>query len=361
MVRSRDVPDVPAYLARPTIPISYLQLLIEILAERGIRKAQLFKELPFPATLLHEPRMSAIQWTRLVLRAQKLTGDPGLGYEYGLRMRPTVHGLFGYAAMSAATMREAIAMVVRYASARQAHFELRLEESARSCQLVLRERFPIPVLRTFFYENILLGLGRGSAVLLGWKLDDFHDCEIAFDTSEPAYYRAWRSRLPRVSFDQPVNALRFPREILDLRPALSDPHAQRQAVAICERELTLATGKGLDLAGRVLAELARSSDSGYASVAEVASRLFFSTRTLKRRLQQEGTTFRDLLSEARNRHACELLARTDLSIEEIADRLGYENPANFSRAFARAAGRTPTQHRAAAKADDRHRARRREA
>jgi AraC-like DNA-binding protein len=265
-------------------------------------------------------------------------------------MRPTVHGLFGFAAMSAATMREAIAMVIRYAGARQAHFELRLEESNRACQLVLHERFPIPVLRTFFYENILLGLGRGTAVLLGWKLDDFRECEIAFDTSEPPYYSAWRSRLPRVSFDQRVNALRFPRKMLDMRPALSDPHARKQAVDICERELTLATGKGFDLAGRVLGELARCGDGGYPSVGDVASRLFLSTRTLKRHLQDEGTTFRSLLSEARKRHADELLTRTDLPVEEIADRLGYENPANFSRAFRRAVGKTPTQYRAQARA-----------
>jgi Helix-turn-helix domain len=63
-------------------------------------------------------------------------------------------------------------------------------------------------------------------------------------------------------------------------------------------------------------------------------------------LQEEGTTFRDLLSEARSRHACELLAGTDLTIEAIAGRLGYQNPANFSRAFGRAAGKTPSQYRA---------------
>jgi AraC-like DNA-binding protein len=341
---------LPAYLARPTIPIAYLELLVELLAERGFPAEALFRGLPVRASLLLEPRMSAVQWTRLVLRAQELSRDPGLGYEYGLRMRPTAHGLLGYAAMTAATMREAIEIVVRYAAARQAHFDLRLEEQGQHCQLVLREKFPIPIARTFFYENILLGLARGSAVLLGRELRDFPDCEVCFDISEPPYYRAWRARLPGLCFDQRVNAVRFPPRYLKLRPALADPHASRQAILLCERELSHAADAASTNAASVLAELERADESsGFPSLAAVAARLGLSGRTLKRRLHQEGTSFSILLNEKRNRDACDLLARTELSIHEIAGRLGYENPANFSRAFVKRLKRTPTEYRAHAR------------
>jgi AraC-like DNA-binding protein len=338
------------HLDRPTIPIAYLELLIEILAERDFTTSDLFAGLPFEASLLAETRMSAVQWTRLVLRAQELTQDAGLGYEYGLRMRPTAHGLIGYAAMTAGTMREAIAIVLRYAGARQSHFDLALEERGNARQLVLRERFPIPVSRTFFYENILLGLARGSAVLLGKELHDFPDCEICFDTSEPSYYDAWRTRLPGLRFDEPVNAVRFPAKYLDYRPALADPHASRQAIALCERELSHALDRAGTSRASVLAEFEYDSEGGgYPALDEVAARLHLSTRTLKRRLLEEGTSFMTLLNEKRTRDARDLLSRTSLSVQEIAGRLGYENPANFSRAFAKSAGQTPTEYRAAVK------------
>jgi AraC-like DNA-binding protein len=345
---ARDNPmQMPAHLHNPTIPISYLQLLVEILAERGFSPAQLFEDLPVPSTLLMAPRMSALQWTRLVLRAQELTRDPGLGYEYGLRMRPTAHGLLGYAAMSAGTVREAIDMVVRYAGARQAHFTLTFEVEERHCQLVLRERFPIPILRTFFYENILLGLARGSAFLLGRELDDFADCEVCFDSPEPPYYQQWRSRLQTLRFNQAVNAVRFPPHYLELRPPLADPHASLQARALCERELALTSEDEGALSVRVLAELRRSDErAGYPSLEEVAGRLFISTRTLKRRLREQGTSFLQLLNDTRKKDACQLLAHTDLSVQAIATRLGYENPANFSRAFAQATGTPPSAYRA---------------
>ena len=337
------------HLDRPTVPIAYLELLLEILAERDFTTSDVFAGLPIDATLLAEPRMSAVQWTRLVLRAQELTQDPGLGYEYGLRMRPTAHGLIGYAAMTAATMREAIAIVVRYASARQSHFDFMLEEHGNARQLVLRERFPIPVSRTFFYENILLGLARGSAVLLGKELHDL-DCEICFDISEPSYYEAWRRRLPSLRFGEPVNAVRFPAQYLDHRPALADPHASRQAIALCERELTHALDRAGTTRASVLAEIEYDGEGGgYPGLDEVAGRLHVSTRTLKRRLLEEGTSFMTLLNEKRTRDARDLLTRTSLSVQEIAERLGYQNPANFSRAFTKRAGQTPSEYRAATK------------
>jgi AraC-like DNA-binding protein len=339
----------PAYLDSPTIPVAYLQLLVEILNERGIALSRLF-DVQVPETLLTAPRMSAIQWTRLVRRAQELTADAGLGYAYGLRMRPTAHGLLGYAAMCASSVDAATDMVVRYAGARQAHFTLSRADEDGYCQLLLKERFPIPVMRTFFFENVLLGLARGFAVLLGRELRDFPDYEICFDTPEPPYYAAWRERLGKVRFDFGINAVRFPERYLALRPALADPHASEQARALCEQELDLAQTAERDLTSRVVAELRRAADrAGYPSLDEVAARLFVSTRTLKRRLQESGTSFSLLLRDTRTRDACDLLARTDLPVQAIATRLGYENPANFSRAFTQVTGKTPSLYRAEVK------------
>ena len=67
---------------------------------------------------------------------------------------------------------------------------------------------------------------------------------------------------------------------------------------------------------------------------------------MKRRLREQGTSFLQLLNDTRKKDACELLARTELSVQAIATRLGYENPANFSRAFAQATGTPPSVYRA---------------
>ena len=70
-----------------------------------------------------------------------------------------------------------------------------------------------------------------------------------------------------------------------------------------------------------------------------------SSRTLTRRLQQTGLGFQQLLDEARKRDAIKLLQNTSLTVEQIALRLGYTDPANFSRAFKKWTGEPPSQYR----------------
>lgn len=236
----KAVPDLRLY-RKPSISVAYLQLLVDILGERGIPARTLFKGFPMDPELLDQPqaRLSPIHWTAIILRAMHLTNDQGLGIEHGLRMRPTVHGLPGYAAMSSANLRQALEVALRYAPVRQTEFELRFVEDQQRARLELREKVAIPVLRGFFVEDILLGVLRTVAVLLGRELLELKEFEIWFDMPEPAYFKQWRERLPPVRFGQECNALSLPLSALKLRPALADAQAARQAVELCERELSL--------------------------------------------------------------------------------------------------------------------------
>ncbi|WP_431311188.1 helix-turn-helix domain-containing protein [Methylobacterium nigriterrae] len=70
-------------------------------------------------------------------------------------------------------------------------------------------------------------------------------------------------------------------------------------------------------------------------------------RTLRRRLQAEGTTFRQLVNEARFRVAKHLLADTGMSVAQISAALGFSEPAAFTHAFRRWSGMTPSAWRRA--------------
>ena len=78
---------------------------------------------------------------------------------------------------------------------------------------------------------------------------------------------------------------------------------------------------------------------------ETARALGLSTRTLKRRLAAEGTDFTPLLDEQRRHRALLLLRSADLSVEAVAEQVGYSDVANFTRAFRRWSGTTPTAYR----------------
>jgi AraC-like DNA-binding protein len=83
------------------------------------------------------------------------------------------------------------------------------------------------------------------------------------------------------------------------------------------------------------------------SVNDVARRLDFSERTLRRRLNEQGVNFRDLSKKIRIETAQELLICTNLGITEISERVGYSDPSHFGHAFRSLTGRSPTSARTA--------------
>lgn len=102
------------------------------------------------------------------------------------------------------------------------------------------------------------------------------------------------------------------------------------------------------LAAKVRAALIELLPAGYGSAQGVARHLGISTRTLQRRLGEEGATFQKLLADLREELAHHYLTQSALPLAEIAFLLGYDNANSFHRAFHQWTGRTPLEVREAA-------------
>ena len=81
------------------------------------------------------------------------------------------------------------------------------------------------------------------------------------------------------------------------------------------------------------------------SVGSLAESMAMSPRSLQRRIQDLGTNARTLLDEVRYANALELLAKERISIENIANQLGFDSERGFNKAFKRWAQKTPAQVR----------------
>ncbi|HTU11022.1 MAG TPA: helix-turn-helix transcriptional regulator [Allosphingosinicella sp.] len=97
---------------------------------------------------------------------------------------------------------------------------------------------------------------------------------------------------------------------------------------------------------RVEAELEPLLAAGTIRIERVARALGCSRQTLYRRLKAEGLTFERVLDDLRRRRALKLVRDPALPVKEIAYRLGFSDPAAFSRAFKRWTGKSPRAHRA---------------
>ncbi|MEZ5897883.1 MAG: AraC family transcriptional regulator ligand-binding domain-containing protein [Hyphomicrobiaceae bacterium] len=83
--------------------------------------------------------------------------------------------------------------------------------------------------------------------------------------------------------------------------------------------------------------------TGNTSIHQIAAHLYISVRTLQRRLKYCGVNFEDLLDVSRRDAAVSYLASGASNMSELATRLGYRDPANFTRAFKRWTGKPPTK------------------
>lgn len=98
---------------------------------------------------------------------------------------------------------------------------------------------------------------------------------------------------------------------------------------------------------RASAALLEGLPSGLATMATIAGRLGLSKRTLQRRLEEEGTSFQQILKETREALARHYLEKTSLPAAEISFLLGFSEPNSFYRAFRAWTGTTPDQARRA--------------
>ncbi|MGH8629576.1 MAG: AraC family transcriptional regulator [Burkholderiales bacterium] len=331
---------------KPAVPVVYALFALSVVAERGVGRDQLLAGTGISPAVLENPetRLSVAQYGRLIGKALDLTGDPGLGYELGLRSQLTKHGFLGYGLMSCATLREAIGLLIRYQRARIPFFDMRLFTDTRHAIIEVQEALAFGGLRRFGFDAFLVELGTLLGSLLGVP---FPGLELWFDYPQPQDYRRARHyfrRLPKLRFSRVANQLRFPQEILDRKLATANPVTARLMIQECERELSL-LGRTGDFLGQVRALLV-IQPGGYPDPAAVSIRLNMSGRSLKRKLRQHGTSYRELLGQARLRDSKFLLENLALPVAEIATRVGYSDPANFTRAFCQWSGVPPSTYRA---------------
>ena len=146
-----------------------------------------------------------------------------------------------------------------------------------------------------------------------------------------------------IEFGAVQNELAFPIDYLTAVPPRSDPEIFSIMYERCRSLNKRITDeeKFEDKVERVVL----ATDSGGWCVEAVASQLHVSTRTLKRRLESEGTNFSLLVNRVRESLAKEYLTHTQWKVDVIASELGYSSGSNFGQAFKQWVGLTPSEYR----------------
>lgn len=168
------------------------------------------------------------------------------------------------------------------------------------------------------------------------------EVELIDPPQEIRAYRAYFGTTPRKGRQ---NAIRFSRHDA-LRPFLSVNDGMFEIFEPELRSRLDALRGNQSFAVRVRACLVESLAAGRSSMGDVAATLAVSTRTLQRRLKDEGTSFQQVLADLRSELAHSYLRHSRLSSAEISFLLGYDDPNSFIRAFHAWTGMSPEVARA---------------
>ncbi len=321
-------------------PASVL-LMVEFGRDRGIAPASLLKGSKLALAQLTNPdcTVQAAQELAVAANLLRLTRpESDLGLKVGLSYHLSAYGLLGYGLLSSATGMAAIALARRYLALTFTYVRMRFQRVGQHQAVVFESAPELPeALQCFFVERAMGATCRVLRDVIGSGFE-----LIAFDLAS-GNGRDGKSHVlgAKVRRNQRANMLTFEHALLE-HPL---PQANAATAAICERmcaELLSRRRTRLDLASFLKEHLAANSFENPPQLKDIAALLNISERTLKRRLSEEGASFRDISNAVRKTKARELVAERRLSMNAIARELGFNDVSSFSQAYKRWTGVAPS-------------------
>jgi AraC-like DNA-binding protein len=271
-------------------------------------------------------------------------GDrPGLGLDAGAQFRLSSYGIWGFALITSPTIRSAIDTAFQFLDLTFAFATIERRYTGAELQLVLSAEDIEPGLRRFVVEREAAAIRVILRDLLAEDLG-FERVEFAFPApAEDEIAHATDLLGVRPVYDAAESVLGVGATVLDAPLPQANELTMAMALEQC-RDLLERRRARTGLAGQVR-DLLLAGLAGPPDAVSVARALHLSDRTLRHRLSGEGTSFRALLDEVRERLAEELLLRGGLPVAEVSWRLGYVEVSSFSQAFRRWKGVGPREYR----------------
>jgi len=332
----------------PVHSIAGLGPALKVMASEGHSVQQCLRGTGILTSQLDDPHQTITlrQEIRFHRNLIELSGDPTIGLRIGSAYLPQRYGLLGYALLSAATLRDALVIATHFGDLSFTWFGLHLAVAGQTTTFSFINRFDID-------EDVLDFLCDRDCAAALVDLSEAVGQPLALDRVTLPHDGHGRQAVYRkyfrcaVAFNSTPARIELATKLLETPLPHRDAAASDQLQQQCQLLLAkLSRQSGLvDDVRRVL--LARPGF--FLTVDRVAEKLDVSARTLRRRLAEENTSFQGVLDEVRFGLATEYLIETPLPVQDVASLLGYSDPGNFTHAFKRWAGTSPSEFRLASR------------
>ena len=330
-----------------TASVAALRQYVRYADAKGIAVDPLFEKADLKPEILDsdEGRIDGEQLQTFIHLLAEHTGNPVLGLETGDYVQPGSYSVLGYITMSCATLGEAVTRIAPYEKLVGDMGTTRLKMKGDSATLIWTCNFTDSVVWPQVVDNVFASWINYAR----WLADstDATPLEVRLRRPSPgpehekAYALRWQCP---VQFDAEEDSVTFAQSLLATRLRQPDPLLRKTLEAHALSQLAL-LDTDTDLTSKVKQSIQKQLAEGITRQDMVAEDLGMTSRTLQRKLSQEGVSYQKLLDEVRQQMAEDYLQNTDMSIPDIALRLGYSETTSFHRKFKAATGKTPGDFR----------------
>ena len=305
--------------------------LEECLAGTGLTEQDLVKD---------DLKLTMPQEVAVIENYVKLApSEVGLGVEIGQQMHVNVFGIWGFAILTSPTMRAAFNTAIDYVALSLVIAKLTFKETQEGGELSFGMSGLSERVMPFILE-------RHTAVTLNFMrealpLPALEDLYLKTTLDNPEHIDKLSQVLGiHVKGGQSHHALVIPHSMLNQPLPKSDPVTLKFCLEQCDAIVAQGEDEEKQWTERVK-EVVLEDIAEEKTLSAVADKLSMTERTLRRRLSDEGTTYRELYANTRLTIARQLLEASCLNVETVAWRVGYAEPASFIRAFVKQFGFSP--------------------
>src|SRR5437588_6608245 len=316
--------------------------LLRRLEELGLSPDAVLRQAGLPMGLFNQEKIlvSTDEFFALYRGIAEASNDPAFGLKLGNEDRVERYDPIKIAGLSARSFRDAVERLARYKQLTCPE-EIRLVESTNECAiqfvwLLAHEKEPALLVDVCFAWIVSMAQ-RGIGRPISPKRVEFQRASVHREIYEAHFHC-------QVRFKAKQNALVFSKADMELPFVTHNADLLANVATMLEAELRKQTAQKSfsEQVKGILKQLIAGQRPG---IQDLATELHLSTRTLQRRLTDEGTTFQSLLDDARRELARHYLLHSTRELNETAYLLGYEDANSFFRAFHNWEGTSPGQWR----------------
>ena len=329
-------------IATPLISATYLNAIIKTMEELDLDTKEILGKAGVSRNDISDPNafISITQLQILVDAIHQFAHQPAVGLVFGSKLTLASHGMAGIAAMTQATFGDALKIADKFCDGVFPILRMEYVEYEHAAGIRITENIPVGKHRLFFTEAVFASFFEIKKYLLP---DDARLHALHFSTPTP-HYRSIYDRYFScpILFDSEYDEYLVPKEALSKPLMMAEPLIAKMAEEHISANIQYL---GRDFLPMKIKQQLKQQPGKFPSIETVSRNLGMSSRTLRRKLNELQTSYKEILNDAKQELAIRYLRSSGKTITEVAALLDFHDSSAFCKAFKRWTGMSPKTYR----------------